>query len=82
MVYDPVVKLRNKNRNCVQVNDIKILIKNSNVLVIMTPWKEFTKIGKNLKKFKNKNLLLIDPYRILNLNIAKRKDLKYFTIGK
>jgi len=82
MVYDPVVKLKKRNKNCIQVNNIKILIKNSNVLVIMTPWKEFREISKILKNFKNKNFFLIDPYRLLNLNFTKQENLKYFTIGK
>ena len=48
-VYDPVVKLK-KMKNCNQIYNINFLLKISNVLVLMTPWNEFKKIGKILNK--------------------------------
>ena len=81
-VYDPIVKLKNKIKNCTQLNNIKSLITNSNVIVLMTPWPEFNKILQVIKLQKAKNITLIDPYRIVNFKIIKNKHFKYFTIGR
>ena len=81
-VYDPIVKLNKKIKNCTQLNNIKSLITNSNVIVLMTPWPEFNKILQVIKLQKAKNITLIDPYRIVNFKIIKNKHFKYFTIGR
>ena len=81
-VYDPIVKLKKKIKNCTQLNNIKSLITNSNVIVLMTPWPEFNKILQVIKLQKAKNITLIDPYRIVNFKIIKNKHFKYFTIGR
>ena len=47
----------------------------------MTPWNEFKQIVKILNKQKKK-IVLIDPYRIIDINLIKNKNVKYFTIGK
>ena len=80
-IYDPAAKLEKKIKNCNQINDINFLLKISNVIIIMTPWEEFKKVGKILKKNKKK-IILIDPYRIINISIVKNKYIKYFTLGK
>ena len=79
LVYDPQAKLSKKINNCSQVNDANFLIKNSNVIILMTPWPQFRSIIRNLKI--KKNTILIDPHRIIDLKINKNY-LKYFTIGK
>ena len=79
LVYDPQVKLSKKINNCSQVNDANFLIKNSNVIILMTPWPQFRSITRNLKI--KKNTILIDPHRIIDFKINKNY-LKYFTIGK
>ena len=81
-MYDPIVKLKKKIKNCTQLNNIKSLITNSNVIVLMTPWPEFNKILQVIKLQKAKNITLIDPYRIVNFKIIKNKHFKYFTIGR
>jgi hypothetical protein len=48
----------------------------------MTPWAEFYKISKILKTQKNRKIILIDPYRVVNFKKIQRKNFKYFTIGK
>ena len=80
-VYDPLIKLENKRKNCNYINNINSLIKISNVIIIMTPWNEYGNINKTLKKKKTK-VLLIDPYRIVNFTSIKNRYIKYFTIGK
>ena len=81
-VYDPKVKLERKIKNCVQSDNIKSLIKNSNVIVLMTPWPEFNEINKIIKLQKVRKITLIDPYRMVNFKIIKNRYFKYFTIGK
>jgi len=80
-IYDPIAKLEKKIKNCNQINNINFLLKISNIIIIMTPWNEFKKIGKILNKQKKK-IVLIDPYRIIDINLIKNKNVKYFTIGK
>ena len=81
IVYDPKVKLKNKPKNCFQVNNASFLIKSSNVIILMTPWAKFKKIGKMLK-IKKKKIILIDPYRVMDFKIVDKKNIEYFTIGK
>ena len=80
-IYDPVAKLEKKIKNCNQINNVKFLLKISNIIIIMTPWNEFKQIVKILNKQKKK-IVLIDPYRIIDINLIKNKNVKYFTIGK
>ena len=47
------------------------------ILIIMTPWNDFKKIKIN-KKIK----LIIDPYRVINKNLLKQKNIKYYCLGK
>ena len=81
-VYDPKAKLRKKIKNCTQVNNVNSLIRNSKIIILMTPWPEFRKINKILKIQKKRKIILIDPYRMIDLKIIKNKYIKYFTIGK
>ena len=48
-VYDPAVILK-KIKNCQQADNIRSLVNNSNVIILMTPWPEFRNI---------KNILII-----------------------
>ena len=81
-IYDPVAKLEKKIKNCFQVNSMKYLIKSSNVFILMTPWNHFKKINNILKIKRNKKIIIIDPYRLIDFNIIQNKYIKYFTIGK
>jgi len=81
-IYDPKAKLKYKNKNCDEVKNINFLIKSSNLIIIMTPWKEFYKINKILNAQKNRKIVLIDPYRVVNFKKIQKKNFKYFTIGK
>jgi len=81
-VYDPKVKLNNKIKNCTQVNNVRKLVNNSKVIILMTPWPEFKKVEKMLKKNRNTKITIIDPYRIINLEENKNKYIKYLTLGK
>ena len=80
-VYDPGVILK-KIRNCQQADNIRSLVNNSNVIILMTPWPEFGNIKNILRKQKSRKIILIDPYRIIDFEKIKNKHFKYFTIGK
>ena len=80
-VYDPGVILK-KIRNCQQADNIRSLVNNSNVIILMTPWPEFGNIKNILRKQKSRKIILIDPYRIIDFEAIKNKYFKYFTIGK
>ena len=82
LIYDPKAKLKKKIQDCCQVNSINYLLKNSNVIILMTPWPEFKKIHSFFKLNKNQKIILIDPHRIINNEKIKRNRFKYFTIGK
>ena len=79
-VYDPKAKLPKKIKNCEQSNSLKYVLNSANVLIIMTPWKEFKKISKVLKSYK-KISLIIDPYGILNQEQKNKYFSKYLTLG-
>ena len=81
-IYDPKAKLEKKIKNCTQVKNVNFLIRNSNVIILMTPWPEFNKIDKILKTQKNRKIILVDPYRIMDFKEVKNKYIKYFTLGK
>ena len=82
LVYDPKVKLNNKSNNFIQVNSATKAIKNSDVLLIMTPWPEFKKItAKKLLENMNRKIV-IDPYYILREQKLSKKGFEYFAIGE
>ena len=81
-IYDTKAKLEKKIKNCTQVKNVNFLIRNSNVIILMTPWPEFNKIDKILKAQKNRKIILIDPHRIMDFKVAKNKYIKYFTLGR
>jgi len=80
-IYDPKARLTKNTKKCFQVKNIEDAIKDSDILLLMTPWKEFKKVNKILNLKKNKKVVLIDPYRIIDLS-RKKKNFRYFTIGK
>ena len=82
LIYDPKVKLDKKSNNFIQVNSAIEAIKNSDVLLIMTPWPEFKKItAKNLLD-NMKGKIVIDPYYMLREQKLFNKGFKYFAIGE
>ncbi len=81
IIYDPKAKLNVKSKNITQYNNLDKIIKISNVIILMTPWAEFSKVN-NILKNNKKKIILIDPYRIINHSIASLSTIKYFTIGK
>ena len=71
-IYDPKAILEKKIKNCQQVNNIKFLVKNSNIIIIMTPWHEFKQVNKILRVQKKRKIILIDPHQLIDLKIVKK----------
>jgi len=79
--YDPVVKIDFNKKNLVNKNSILECVQDSDVLIIMTPWKQFKDCS--IKKILNrmKSNIIIDPYGILNNNNNLiNKSLNYHSI--
>lgn len=79
-IYDPKTKLNFFSKNFIEFSNFHSLVKSSNVIILMTPWPEFSKINKIAKN--KKKIILIDPHRIANSKLIKNKNITYFTIGK
>ena len=77
--YDPVVKNLNQKFKNVHYAKSKEILKNSNILILLSPWSEFYKISLN-SLLKNKKLkIIIDPYGVFaNKNF---RNIKYYSFG-
>ena len=78
-VYDPKIK-KIMNINKIKFHEnIKSLIKDSEILIIATPWKIFKRI--DLKNYKNIKYV-IDPFNMMKLNKKIKNSFKYISMGK
>tara|TARA_Y100001970_G_C14206911_1_gene844626 strand:- start:1619 stop:2335 length:717 start_codon:yes stop_codon:yes gene_type:complete len=82
-IFDPVITnlSLHKNKIFLKVN-VYEAIKNSEVLIIMTPWKEFKILNINKIKKLMKGNIIIDPMNILGEKVSKIANFNYFTLGK
>ena len=79
-LYDPVIKYLGKNKNLTMAESKIDALKDSEVLLIMTPWKEFKNLSLNLIKKMMKGNIVIDPYGVLKGKNFFNSKLIYFTI--
>ncbi len=79
-VYDPVVSstVAPKAKGTQSVEEA---MQGADVLVIMTPWAEFRNLGFKTLVERMKGRLIIDPYRVLNGQLAVNSGFKYLTLG-
>lgn len=80
-VYDPMVKKIKTSKKIILKKNLHDAIINSDILIILTPWKEFAKIS---KKFLIKNIskkIIIDPYNVLKSKVDP-KIFKHYIIGR
>ena len=80
LVYDPIVK-RKANFGFSQVDDSKKLILDSDIIILMTDWKNLKKLRKNFKNINLGKKVIIDPHGLLRSNF-ENKCKKYFTLGR
>ena len=71
--YDPKAKYENVK----QMKDFKMVIKNSSMIILMTPWEIFKSI--NFKNFDNVKII-IDPYNLVSKNQFTNKQ-TYISMG-
>ena len=76
-VFDPKIKELPNYKNINICKNIPNLMKNCEILLVVTPWEIFKKI--NLNKFKNIKAV-IDPYNLINFSKIRRK-IKYVGMG-
>jgi hypothetical protein len=53
-----------------------------NVLVIMTPWKDFSEIKIPSTVSSEEKLFIVDPYGCLNSNELINENTKYYKLGQ
>jgi len=84
-IYDPVVKIKSNNINHETSKKLSDAIEFVDLIIIMTPWPEFFKVN-YLKYHKtHKNLYLIDPFNVANINlnlISNKTKVKSFILGE
>ena len=71
--YDPKAKYENVK----QMKDLKMVIRNSSMIILMTPWEIFKSI--NFKNFDNVKII-IDPYNLMSKNKFTNKQI-YISMG-
>ena len=81
--YDPSGKKRDfsKLKNCKFEQNIKDTCKKAQLIILHTEWDEFKIIDfKRLNK--NKDLKIYDLRNLYNINEMKKKNIKYYSIGR
>lgn len=83
--FDPTVKINSKNILHKSANNIEDAIKLADLIIIMTPWREFSKFNyaKYLKL--NNKLYFIDPFNVTKINkVSSRLNLniKSYILGE
>ena len=79
--YDPLVKTKKTNLNFNQTDDIRKIIKNSDIIILMTNWKNTKKIKNDFKNMNLKKKIILDPSGLLKSFINKNFK-EYFTLGE
>ena len=79
LAYDPIAKVKNY-KNFKQLKDIKIVLKKSHLILLMTDWKNTIKLNNFMKKINLKSKIAIDPYNLIKSPMRKRFE-EYINIG-
>jgi len=81
--YDPVVPYTIiENKNIVGAKTAIEACEKSDVLIIITPWKQFRKINPSLIAQNMRGKLVIDPYNVLSKKECINAGLEYITLGQ
>jgi len=74
IVYDPVVEVKDRFPWCKHAKGSFEAIKNADILIIMTPWKEFKDLSLEIVSKEMKGNIIIDPFNVFDrLEIRKNK---------
>ena len=81
-VFDPVVpKTAAPNPRCVGANSELDACAGADVLVIMTPWKQFSAVMPSDIASTMRGKTVLDPYRVLDGAACQGAGLRYLTLG-
>lgn len=80
IAFDPYFKNNSYIGNVRISNKYDKLLKESTIIIILTPHDEFKKIDFDKIKFKNKRIYILDPYCFLK-NKKFNKKIKYFSLS-
>ena len=80
LAYDPLVKAKKTNLNFNQSDDIVNVIKKSDIIILMTNWKNLNEVKSKFKNINLKKKIILDPYGLLN-SLVDKSFKKYFTLG-
>ena len=74
IVYDPVVEVKDRFPWCKHAQGSFEVIKNADILIIMTPWKEFKDLSLEMVSREMNGNIIIDPFNVFDrLEIRKNK---------
>ncbi len=76
-VYDPMVK-NIKIKNVIECSSAYKTIANCQILIIATPWEEFSTLNLNKIKSIMKGSAIIDPFRLLEKNKVEKLGFNYY----
>lgn len=80
-VYDPVVSARPPHPLChVAVSELDAC-EGVDVLVVMTPWRQFGNVDPAQMAQRMRGALVVDPYEVLNAATCRAAGLRYLTLG-
>jgi UDPglucose 6-dehydrogenase len=79
--FDPIVKKIDDIKNVKICKNSHETIKECDILIITTPWKEFKKINSIFLKKNIKNRIIIDPYNLLDKNLLEKKGINHISMG-
>ena len=81
-MFDPIVQANFRKKNLKVCKNVEDAIRNTDLLIITTPWSSFKKINLNFLK-KNVSLkTVIDPFSILNRQKLQRNGIKQISMGE
>jgi UDPglucose 6-dehydrogenase len=81
-VFDPVVPATvAPNKVCVASKNELDVCDGADVLIIMTPWPQFSKVSPKEVAQRMKGKIVLDPYKVLDAKTCRNAGLQYFTLG-
>lgn len=81
-VFDPVVPATVvPNKTCIASNNELDVCDGADVLVIMTPWLQFSRVLPKEVAQRMRGKIVLDPYKVLDAKACRTAGLQYFTLG-
>jgi UDPglucose 6-dehydrogenase len=81
-VFDPVVPASVvPNKTYIAAHNELDVCDGADVLVIMTPWPQFSRISPKEVAQRMRGKIVLDPYKVLDAKACRNAGLQYFTLG-